>query len=39
MKNLYEGQEAKVRTQYGEREWFKVIKGRRQGCNTILVFV
>ena len=32
IKSLYEGQEAKVRTHYGEPEWFKVNKGVRQGC-------
>ena len=31
-KNLYEGQEAMTRTQYGVTEWFKVNKGVRQRC-------
>ena len=32
IKNLYEGQEAMVRTHYEETVWFKVNKGVRQGC-------
>ena len=35
IKNLYEGQEARVRTHYWETEWFKVNKGVR--TITILV--
>jgi hypothetical protein len=30
IKNLYEGQEAMIRTHYGETECFKVNKGVRQ---------
>ena len=29
---LYDDQEATVRTIYGNKEWFKINKGVRQGC-------
>ena len=32
LRNLYAGQEAKVRTGQGTMDWFKVGKGVRQGC-------
>ena len=32
LRNLYAGQEATVRTQYGTTVWFKIEKGVRQGC-------
>ena len=32
IKNLYTGQEATVRTEFGNTEWFKIGKGVRQGC-------
>ena len=32
MRNLYEGQEATVRTGHGTTDWFRVGKGVRQGC-------
>ena len=32
LRNLYEGQEAIVRTPYGTTDWFKIEKGIRQGC-------
>ena len=32
LRNLYEGQEAKVRTGYGKTDWFQIRKGIRQGC-------
>ena len=32
MRNLYLGQEAAVRTEHGNTDWFKVEKGVRQGC-------
>ena len=32
LRNLYAGQEAKVRTGEGTMDWFKVGKGVRQGC-------
>ena len=32
MRNLYVGQEAKVRTGYGTADWFQIGKGVRQGC-------
>ena len=32
MKNLYEGQEATVRTGHGTTDWFQIEKGVRQGC-------
>ena len=32
LKNLYEGQEATVRTGHGTTDWFQIGKGVRQGC-------
>ena len=32
MRNLYAGQEAKVRTGHGTTDWFQIGKGVRQGC-------
>ena len=32
LRNLYAGQEAKVRTGYGTMDWFKIEKGIPQGC-------
>ena len=32
LRNLYAGQEAKVRTGHGTTDWFQVGKGVRQGC-------
>ena len=32
LKNLYEGQEATVRTGHGTTDWFKIGKGVRQDC-------
>ena len=32
LRNLYAGQEAKVRTGHGTTDWFKIGKGVRQGC-------
>ena len=32
MRNLYAGQEAKVRTGHGTIDWFQIRKGVRQGC-------
>lgn len=32
MRNLYIGQEATVRTEFGETEWFKIRNGVRGGC-------
>ena len=32
MRNLYEGQEATVRTGHGRTDWFQIGKGVRQGC-------
>jgi hypothetical protein len=32
IKSLYAKQEAAVKTEYGNREWFEVGKGVRQGC-------
>ena len=32
LKNLYAGQEARVRTQHGTADWFQIGKGVRQGC-------
>ena len=32
LRDLYEGQEATVRTGHGTTDWFKIGKGVRQGC-------
>ena len=32
LRNLYSGQEATVRTRHGMTDWFKIGKGRREGC-------
>ena len=32
LRNLYVGQEARVRTLYGTTDWFKIEKGVGQGC-------
>ena len=32
LRNLYEGQEATVRTGHGTIDWFKIGKGAYQGC-------
>ena len=32
LRNLYEGQEATVRTGHGTTDWFKIEKGVCQGC-------
>ena len=32
LRNLYEGQEATVRTGHGKTDWFQIRKGVRQGC-------
>ena len=32
MRNLYEGQEATIRTGHGTTDWFQIGKGVRQGC-------
>jgi len=32
LRNLYAGQEAKVRTGHGTTDWFQIGKGVRQGC-------
>ena len=32
LRNLYEGQKVTVRTRPGTMDWFKIVKGVRQGC-------
>ena len=32
LRNLYAGQEARVRSGHGTRDWFQIGKGVRQGC-------
>ena len=32
LRNLYEGQEATIRTGHGTADWFQIGKGVRQGC-------
>ena len=36
LRNLYEGQEATVRTGHGATDWFQIRKGVRQGCTLSL---
>ena len=36
LRNLYEGQEATVRTGHGTTDWFQIGKGARQGCILLL---
>ena len=36
LKNLYAGQEATLRTEYGTSDWFQIGKGVRQGsCHPV----
>ena len=35
LRNLYAGQEATVRTEYGATDWFHFGKGIRQGCISL----
>ena len=39
LRNLYAGQEAKVRTGHGTTDWFQIGKGVRQGCLLSLWFL
>ena len=32
LRNLYEGQEARIRIRHGTTDWFQIGKGVRQGC-------
>ena len=32
LRNLYTGQEATLRTEYGSTDWFQIGKGAHQGC-------
>ena len=32
LRDLYEGQEATIRTRHGTTDWFKIRKGVHQGC-------
>ena len=32
LRNFYTGQEARVRTRHGTKDWFKIGKGVHQGC-------
>ena len=32
LRNLYAGQEATIRTEYGTKDWFQIGKGLHQGC-------
>ena len=36
LRNLYEGQEATVRTGHGTTDWFQIGKGVHQGCISLL---
>ena len=37
LRNLYAGQEARVRTGHGKTDWFQMRKGVRQGCNVVIL--
>ena len=37
LRNLYAGQEARVRTGHGKTDWFQMRKGVRQGCNIVIL--
>ena len=39
LRNLYAGQEAKVRTGHGMTDWFQIRKGVCQGCILSLCFL
>ena len=39
LRNLYEGQEATVRTGHGTTDWFQIRKGVCQGCILLLCFL
>ena len=39
LRNLYAGQEIKVRTGHGAKDWFQIGKGVRQGCILSLCFI
>src|SRR5574341_950033 len=36
LRNLYAGQEARIRTGHGTTDWFQIRKGVRQGCISSL---
>ena len=36
LRNLYRGQEARVRTEHGKTDWFQIGKGVHEGCNIHL---
>ena len=38
LRNLYAGQEAKVRTGHGITDWFQMGKGKHQGCGITFLF-
>ena len=38
LRNLYAGQEARVRTGHGTRDWFQIGKGIHQGCMSHYLF-
>ena len=39
LRNLYAGQEAKVRTGHGTTDWFQIVKGVRQSCILVTLFI
>ena len=39
LKNLYEGQEATIRTGRGTTDWFQIRKGVRQGCVFVTLLI
>ena len=39
LRNLYAGQEAKVKTRHGTTDWFQIGKGVRQGCMLYIVCI
>ena len=38
-RNLYEGQEATVRTGHGTTDWFQIGKGVHQGCYIVILLI
>ena len=39
LRNLYVGQEARIRTLYGKTDWFRIEKGVEQGCVIATLFI
>ena len=39
LRNLYAGQEARIRTLCGKTDWFRIEKGVEQGCVIVTLFI